>query len=650
MQTGQPSPNEQESRLLQLFKREKLLHAYCESTPLGVFLHDLNHRVVYINKAEEELIGYTLGETQEGRHLQNRYIVDEKDFQQTLIDWKHATEECRPFTSIRRFRRKDGRVVCCQVTVTPLRDQGVLYGYLGTVRDITEHQLVEEQLIRSERLLREAQAAARIGYYVNHLATGYWESSQVLDELFGIDRNFIRDTDGWGSLIHPEDRQATLDHFHDCLTFFKPFRMDYRIYRHHDGELRWMAGYGDFEYDEARKPVRLIGCIQDITERKEMEEKFLRTQRMEAIGSLASGVAHDLNNILAPILLSSELLHSVTATETRNSLLTTISESAKRGGSIVKQVLTFARGTQGELISVQLNHITSEIKKTVLETFPRNITIKVSMTPDLRLVEADPTQIHQLILNLCINARDAMPNGGVLLIETASTVVDEASALETPDAKAGEYSVCTVSDTGTGIPQEIIPKIFDPFFTTKGVGAGTGLGLSTCIGIARSLGGFITVKSQVGLGTTFKVFLPVSTNGASDQTNIEKALSLQGQGETILLVDDETAITTVISNVLANNGYDVITAVEGEKALKLYRKNEGKIDLVVTDIMMPEMDGVELVRQLREISPLQKIIASSGRVTEEQKSELKVLGVNVILQKPYDSRELLVVLHDAIHG
>jgi len=262
--------------------------------------------------------------------------------------------------------------------------------------------------------------------------------------------------------------------------------------------------------------VRFIAVKQDITERKRIEEKLQQTERMESIGRLASGVAHDLNNILTPIILSTDLLRTAEGAATRERLISSIEECAQRGASVVNQVLTFARGVKGERSTLQLNRLVNDMERIMNETFPKNIVIASAIHPDLWPVKGDATQIHQVLLNLCINARDAMPDGGTLLVSTANEAIDENFAAMVPNVKAGDYAVVSISDSGIGIPDEITNKIFDPFFTTKEVGKGTGLGLSTAIGIIRDHGGFVTVESVEGHGSTFKVFLPPLAHRISD--------------------------------------------------------------------------------------------------------------------------------------
>jgi PAS domain S-box-containing protein len=402
--------------------------------------------------------------------------------------------------------------------------------------------------------------------------------------------------------------------------------------------------------NDAGEITHFIAVKQDITERKQMEEKFLRTQRMESIGTLAAGVAHDLNNILTPISLSADMLRGTLSPEVRESFIATIEECAKRGADVVNQVLTFARGVKGERSSLPFKHIVEEIEKITRETFPKNIAIETRIPADLWSVEGDSTQIHQVLLNLCINARDAMPEGGVLCLSGKNEEIDENTAALVTDAKPGCYTVIEITDNGMGIPREIIGKIFDPFFTTKEVGRGSGLGLSTALGIVRSHGGFVTVESQKGKGTTFRVYLPHELGKTTGPRPLAQMQVPRGEGEMVLIVEDEKAVAKATAMVIERNGYRVLLAAEGGEALELFRQHAREIKVVLSDVMMPGMDGVDLARALRKMEPGVRIVACTGQATETRQAELRTLGVKFILKKPYEAKKLLATLASAMHS
>jgi PAS domain S-box-containing protein len=392
--------------------------------------------------------------------------------------------------------------------------------------------------------------------------------------------------------------------------------------------------------DDDGKPKSVLVINSDVTETKKLESQFLRAQRLEGIGTLASGIAHDLNNILSPILMSCGILRKEFEDEDTLKMLSIIEGSAERGAGIVKQVLTFARGVEGERVLLQLKHLVSELAKVMAQTFPRNIDIQTHFPPDLWTVMGDATQLHQVLLNLCVNARDAMPQGGSIRLNAENVDIDQHFASMNPGAQLGPHVVLRASDTGTGMSPETMEKIFDPFFTTKEVGKGTGLGLATVIGIVKSHGGFLTVQSELGVGTTFSVFLPASQEKSGDTAKEEEPIA-RGNGELVLVVDDEPPIREALVRTLTANNYRVFTAEDGSDALALYFQRRTEISLVVTDISMAQMDGVQLVRSLRKVDPRVRVIVSSGHLQKENVVVLEGLGVKAFLDKPYTAEKLL---------
>jgi signal transduction histidine kinase/AmiR/NasT family two-component response regulator len=385
----------------------------------------------------------------------------------------------------------------------------------------------------------------------------------------------------------------------------------------------------------------------EMEQRQKAEAHLLRAQRLESIGTLASGIAHDLNNMLSPILMSADLLR-MNLPEESQQLVSTIENSAQRAAGVVRQVLTFARGVEGERVLLQPRQLLREIVNVASETFPRNIRIECDLPKDLGCLRGDVTQLHQVLMNLCVNARDAMPDGGTLRIEAGIVDLDGQYASMRPDAHAGRYFTMRVSDTGTGIPQEILSKIFDPFFTTKALGNGTGLGLSTAIGIVKSHDGFLDVRSQLGKGTTFEIFLPVASENVSS-TPIEKDAPLPaGHGEWILVLDDESDVRTMTAAVLTQYGYHVRTAADGAEAVSIYAQHGGDIRVVLTDIMMPVVDGVALCRALRKMNPEVCVLVATGYADESRALELRSLNVREVLRKPFSTATLLTALDGAL--
>jgi CheY-like chemotaxis protein len=325
-----------------------------------------------------------------------------------------------------------------------------------------------------------------------------------------------------------------------------------------------------------------------------------------------------------------------------------IKESAERGADLVKQVLTFARGMTGEHIPVQLRHIIKDLVGVLMQTLPKSISVKYEIEPELWTILADPTQIHQILMNVCINARDAMPSGGTLTIKAKNFPVDESFARINLHAEPGNYVLLTVDDTGTGMSAEVVKRIFDPFFTTKEMGKGTGLGLATTQTIVKSHGGFINVYSEAGKGSRFAIYLRTAEAGQEKADAVPKDALPRARGELILIVDDEENIRNVAEATLAKFGYRTLIAVDGAHALAVYSEHSKDIAAVLTDMAMPNMDGAALIRALKKINPDISVVAMSGLTSDDTEAELKSLKVNAFLSKPFSAETLLKTLREAI--
>jgi PAS domain S-box-containing protein len=402
-------------------------------------------------------------------------------------------------------------------------------------------------------------------------------------------------------------------------------------------ESRWTL----VPFEKSSQSILVVNT--DITQKKQLEAQFLRAQRLESIGTLASGIAHDLNNVLAPILMTAQLLETQLHDARSKRLLPILVTNAKRGANLVKQVLSFTRGVEGDRTILQLKHLILEIRQVIKETFPKSIEVDCETSRNLWTVSGDATQLHQVLMNLCVNARDAMPNGGTLTISAENFIVDEHYAKMHLDAKIGSYIVVIVADTGIGITHEVLDRIFEPFFTTKELGKGTGLGLSTVLGIVKSHGGFINVYSEVGRGSKFEVYLPAQETA---ETPEEKEQELpHGSGELVLIIDDEPSIREITKTSLEAYNYKAITASDGIEAIALYAEYRDKISIVLTDMLMPSMDGITTIRTLHKINPNVKIIAISGLATSDKMNAAYDLGIKAFLSKPYTAKQLLETIN-----
>ncbi len=398
------------------------------------------------------------------------------------------------------------------------------------------------------------------------------------------------------------------------------------------------------------KTIGAITSFIDLTERKKLEQQSLRSQRLESIGTLAGGIAHDLNNSLGPITMSLEILRMKFPDAHSSELIDLLETSAQRGADMVRQVLSFARGVEGRRAEVLIPQLVQEIEKIVNETFLRHIQIQTLVPPDVWTVLGDSTQLHQVLLNLCLNARDAMPNGGVLVVSAANRPIDAAFAglNQNPHAKPGPYVVLEVKDSGTGMPPNVVDHIFDPFFTTKEFGKGSGLGLSTALAIVKSHGGFFQVTSEVGKGTSFQVFLPAQTQVASPTPPPPASERPAGNGELILVVDDEEPMRRITQQILEAFGYRVVLACDGAEAVAIYGLRSAEIAAVITDMTMPVMEGPEAIRILRTMNPKLPIIGASGLASTHYAAKLASLGVKHILSKPYTASELLKLMRETL--
>jgi two-component system, cell cycle sensor histidine kinase and response regulator CckA len=387
-----------------------------------------------------------------------------------------------------------------------------------------------------------------------------------------------------------------------------------------------------------------IAIKQDVSEKKNLQEMFLRAQRLESLGTLASGIAHDLNNVLAPIVMSADLLMVQIDDFHTREMLQMIKGSAKRGADIIRQLLTFVRGDAEEMIELQIRHLLKEMIKIYRETFPRYITIEDRISPNLKPVMGDATRLHQVFTNLMINARDAMPEGGNLLIRAENVSISPAEAKANPQLIPGEFVRVRIKDEGTGIPAEMQEKIFSTFFTTKAQGQGTGLGLPTALGIMKKHHGLLLLESEVGKGSSFDVYIPVYA-GEANLNNVWQEDVPYGNGEQLLVIDDEESIGFMLRGTLKSLNYDVKVTQGGEEGLEWWKRNRSHCDLILLDMMMPEMDGAAVFQALKKENCASEILVMSGMVSEEKLSQTEIDMETSFIAKPFTIMELAKKIH-----
>lgn len=550
-----------------------------------------------------------------------------------------------------RIRAAENEFIDIDFSLQPLRDEtGEVVFLIPSAGIITERKRAEEKL-RWKSAFLEAQVDSSLdGILVVDAQGRIILQNQRLNDLWKIPPHLTAINDDAVMMEFASRMTKNPGQFLEKVTY---------LYSHPDevsqDEIELVDGtvldrYSSPVRDKAGKHYGRIWTFRDLTERKKLEQQFLRTQRVESIGTLASGIAHDLNNVLSPIIMSLDLLHMNCTDPASQELISVIENSAQRGAAMVRQVLSFARGVEGERLELQLAHIIRDIEKIVNETFLKHIQVRTIIPHDLWTILGDPTQLHQVLLNFCVNARDAMPNGGQLTVSAENLSMDTHYAGLMLEPRPGPYVLLRVEDSGTGIPAEVVEKIFDPFFTTKEVGKGTGLGLSTTLGIVKSHSGFIRVYSEPDKGTTFKVYFPALPEGTA-ATAAEIAPELpRGNGQLILVVDDEATVREVTRQTLEAFDYRVALASDGAEAVAVFATKVGEIAAVLTDIMMPVMDGVAAVPVLQRINSKVPIIAASGLTANRKVTQLASLGVKHFLAKPYTTGELLKTLQQALAG
>ena len=515
------------------------------------------------------------------------------------------------------------------------------------VRDITERRRVEEALEREHKLLRTLIDQIPDSIYVRNTANRFILANEAVAKRMGAagPAALLGKTDADFFPAEQAARFAAADQ--KVLAGEALENVEENIVCP-NGQQRIMLTTKVPLNDAHGAGTGLLGIGRDITEKKQLQTQLLRAQRLESIGALAGGIAHDLNNILAPILMVGPLLRQTASDPDSRRMLDSVEACAQRGTNIIKQLLTFARGKPASRAPVPVRHFLNEMHKLICETFPRNVRSYVNVPKDLWFISGDVTQIHQALMNLCVNARDAMPGGGTLTLAAENVTLDETSTALAPEAEPGAYVRVSVTDTGLGIAAEHLDHIFDPFFTTKEVGKGTGLGLSTVLGIMRGHGGFVRVNSRVGQGTTFELYLPVSREAEGADTVGPDLLSPRGQGEVILVVDDEATVLDLLCCALERHGYQVLTARDGAEALVLFGQHRSKVRAVITDMMMPGMDGPKLVEALRHLDGRLPILGMTGLAEQADMKGLADLPLQVLLTKPFTVVKVLAVLSQAL--
>ncbi len=630
--------------LAEAVARKQMEDALCESrerlqsifrvAPIGIgMVH--NRVLLEVNPRICEMTGYSEDELV-GQNARILYPTDE-DFDYVGQEKYRQIAGTGTGAVETRWRRKDGTILHILLASTRLRPGDSTGEIVFTALDITERKQAEGALRESEERLRLAVASAQQGIYDVDIPTGEAKVNDEYALMLGYDPATFQESDRtWMERLHPDDREMVVPIYQAYIAGKLPdYRVEFRL-RTAAGDYKWILSQGRIvEWDADGKPLRMLGTHTDITERRLMEEQLRQALKMEAIGRLAGGVAHDFNNMLQAILGHAQLaLDQVGHNPPVRDSLLEIQKAAQRSADLTGQLLAFARRQTIAPQVLDLNATIEGMLKMLSRLIGENILLEWKPSPQLWPVKMDPAQVNQILINLAINARDAIPGSGTVTIETANVTLDESDCAAHPGFFPGDYAVLAVSDTGAGMDKATLEHIFEPFFTTKGLGQGTGLGLSTVYGIVKQNNGFINVYSEPGRGSTFKIYLPRT----AEETQSEPALTtpevLHGT-ETVLIVEDEKTILNLGRTILEHYGYTVLTACQPTGALALARDYPGEIHLLITDVVMPEMNGRELRDKIKTFRPKIKTLFMSG-YTANAIAHQGVLDEDVeFLQKPF---------------
>jgi two-component system, cell cycle sensor histidine kinase and response regulator CckA len=637
IRAGQEALRESEERFRRMFQH----------SAAGVVLVSPDFYFVEVNPAFCRMIGYTESELL-GKCFQDVTLPEDRPVGAELTG-RVLSGEMEVFHFEKRYLRKDGTVVWGLVSSTLIRDtqRKPLY-FVTQIVDITERKRAEEALRKSEGRLREAQKVGRTGFLDWDVRTNEIEWSDETCRMYGFEPGACAPTlESTVGLVPSEDREFVERQLATALVSHSDYDIEHRIVRP-DGQVIHVHARGKVTRSADGTPLRMLGTVVDITERKRHEEEtellrlqLAQAQKMESIGRLAGGVAHDFNNLLTVINgYAAFLSKRLAVRDPLRQYALEIGEAGERAASLTSQLLAFSRKQAIMPKAINLNAVIADAERMLQRLIGEDIELVTSPAPRLGLIMADPDQIHQVIINLAVNARDAMPKGGKIEITATDVDLDETAVATHPDATPGRYVQLTITDTGTGMTEEVRQNIFEPFFTTKEQGKGTGLGLAMVYGIVRQNGGWMEVKSEVGRGSTFRMHLPrIDAGAAADEAKPTVANASRGV-ETVLVVEDQEAVRRLVKRILEAHGYHVLEAASGAEAHAVASGHAGEIDLLLTDVVMPGMDGRTLSEQLRELRPTLRVILMSGFAEDVVARRDALASGLAYIQKPFGPEEL----------
>jgi two-component system, cell cycle sensor histidine kinase and response regulator CckA len=606
---------------------------------------DTDGRITLINRKGCELLGWPESELLGRDWIETCVPVQARDARrekfQDALRAGFAAGESQVLT-------RSGEVRLIEWRSNVVRDDGGhVTATFSSGTDVTERDRAIGALRTAEERMRFVLENADVGIWDMDYTTGVLRWSEILETHYGLGPGTFPGTfEAFIASVHPDDRASVLATLDGAMQTGSDFSVKHRSVWP-DGTIRWLSGTGRMLLGDHGQAVRAVGISMDVTERRTLEEQYQQAQKMEAVGRLAGGVAHDFNNLLTVILGYCELLLTGTkAGDPQLADITEIQKAGARAGALTRQLLAFSRKQIIEPTLLDLNVIANDMQAMIGRLIGEDVKIVLALRPELRPVRADRGQIEQILMNLAVNARDAMPQGGTLTIETANVELDQHYAITHREVEPGPYVVLVVSDTGTGMTPEIQARMFEPFFTTKEPGKGTGLGMATIFGIATQAGGTVGVYSEVGRGTSIKVYFPMSDAEMTADVPLPAARPQAGT-QTVLVVEDEDGLRALATKLLQRQGYTVLAAANAEEACRLFASHPS-IDVLLTDVVMPGASGPELTRKLVEQRPALRVIYMSG-YTEEGIVHHGVLKPGIaFLHKPFTSQTLGQKIRDVL--